>query len=513
MDFRQKSSPTPADGAVPDLGALSSAELIHLQALLEARESFAAFRRFLFPKLRRGWFQRELAQVLQEFYEALVAGERPKLIISAPPQHGKSRIVVEFLAWLCGRHPDMRTIYASYSDRLGVRANLTLQRTFLMPRYREVFPGFDVVVTKAALPDGSPAPQRTQTIIEFPGREGSFRNTTVLGPITGEGLDLGVIDDPLKGRKEANSTTTRESTWDWLTDDFLTRFSEYAGMLVIATRWHVDDPSGRLIEHYGAGVRVVNFKAIATEDEEHRAAGEALFPELKSIEFLEERRAVLADFEAVYQGEPTIKGGNIIKGEWFGRYSIAPILKYRKIYADTAQKTDERNDYSVFQCWGLGEDGRAYLLDQLRGKWIGGVLKTRAVEFWTKHAAVKEERRFGRLRKMLVEDKSSGTGLIQELQNPPPPLPGGPAPVVVPVAGIQRDRDRYTRCQDVLGYIQSGYVMLPAHAEFVSDLVAEAEAFTADDSHAHDDQLDPLFDAIEDMLAKPSPADRLARGL
>ena len=80
---------------------------------------------------------------------------------------------------------------------------------------------------------------------------GYFRNTTVLGSITGEALDLAVIDDPIKGRAEASSEVKREKTWNWMTDDVLSRFSENAGLIMIMTRWHVDDPAGRLIEHFG----------------------------------------------------------------------------------------------------------------------------------------------------------------------------------------------------------------------------------------------------------------------
>ena len=76
----------------------------------------------------------------------------------------------------------------------------------------------------------------------------SFRNTTVNGQVTGKGLDFGFIDDPIKGRKEANSMTVRDATWNWLTDDFFTRFSDHAALLMTLTRWHLDDPAGRFLE-------------------------------------------------------------------------------------------------------------------------------------------------------------------------------------------------------------------------------------------------------------------------
>ena len=463
-------------------------------AVAEARESFWAYRRYMNPKMKCGWWQREVSRELQRFYDDMVAGLRPKLVLEAPPQHGKSRMVVEFISWVAGRNPDLRVIYASFSEWLGVRANKNLQRIYASNRFQRIFPDTQTSLTAAPSNETSLA-VRTQAVIEYVGRDGSFRNTTVRGAINGEALDLGVIDDPIKGREEANSTTIRDKTWDWLTDDFLSRFSEDAGLLAILTRWHIDDPIGRLKAEIGDKLRVVSYRAIAVVDEAHRKEGEALFPEHKSLQFLLDRKAVMANvsWEALYQQNPQIVGGELIKGVWFGYYTQLPRIKRRAIYADTAQKTAERNDYSVFQCWGKGEDGKIYLLDQIRGKWEAPELKRRAIAFWQKHKAI-EPHKMGSLRSFNVEDKASGTGLIQELR-----FPG-----LLPVSPIERTKDKYTRVLDVLGYIEAGLVMLPAEAPFTSDFVAECEAFTADDSHLHDDQVDPMIDAIQDMLADNS---------
>lgn len=477
--------------------------LLQELAIREARQSFWAFRQYLHPKMKLGWWQREVCRELQRFQEDMVAGRRPKLVIEAPPQHGKSRMVVEFLAWLAGRDPDLRVIYASYSERLGVRANMNLQRIYAMPRYQMVFPSTRTSQTSFGTPDMAPA-LLTQSLIEYVGREGSFRNTTVRGAINGEGLELGVIDDPFKGHEEAGSSTIRDKTWNWFTDDFLTRFSENAGLLLILTRWHVDDLIGRMRDEGVTELRAVSYPAVAVRDEPYRKEGEALFPEHKSLEFLLSRKAILAtaSWEALYQQCPQVVGGEIIKGKWFGRYTVLPRLKYRVMFADTAQKTGERNDYSVFQVWGKAEDGKIYLVDQIRGKWEAPELKRRAVEFWGKHRG-HDEARFGRLRNLMVEDKASGTGLIQELR-----YPAG-----IPVRPIERVKDKYTRVYDAVGYIESGHVMLPEAAAFTSDFIAECEAFTGNDSHLHDDQVDPLVDAIAEMLAKRNPGEILARSL
>ena len=116
---------------------------------------------------------------------------------------------------------------------------------------------------------------------EFPG---SFRNTTVIGAVTGLQLDLGVIDDPVKGRHEVSSRAIRNRTWEWFTDDFLSRFAADAGLLVIMTRWHIDDLLGRALEKF-PDFQVLRYPAIAEDDEPHRKKGEALFPQFKPLEF------------------------------------------------------------------------------------------------------------------------------------------------------------------------------------------------------------------------------------
>jgi len=466
-------------------------DLLEQLAIEEARESFWAYRRLLNPTMKLGWWQRTVARALQTFAEELLAGKAPYLVVEAPPQHGKSKMITELVTWVAGKNPDLQTIYTSFSDRLGVRANLLCQRIYDSPRFQKVFPETRITA-QGALAVGHMA-VRNRELIEYAGRDGYFRNTTVRGAITGESLDLGVIDDPIKGRDEARSQTNRDNVWDWLTDDFFTRFSDTAGLLCILTRWHVDDPIGRLKKKMGSAVKVISYPAIATQDERYRKAGEALFPEHKSLAFLEERRRLMArvNWEALYQQNPQIEGGEIIKGAWFSYYTVAPKLRYRAIYGDTAQKTAERNDYSVFECWGHGEDGKAYLLDLIRGKWESPDLKRNAILFWNKHKAQDPER-YGALRKLKVEDKVSGTGLIQDIRKEGK----------IPVEGIERTKDKYTRVLDGVGYIESGYVCVPLEAPWVSEFVAECEDFTANDSHQYDDQVDPMMDAIKDMLAQ-----------
>ena len=189
-------------------------------------------------------------------------------------------------------------------------------------------------------------------------------------------------------------------------------------------------------------------------------------------------------FKHIYLGQPRRTSETvIIRTEWFKYYTIEPIFEYRFITGDTAQKTKEANDYSVFCCWGVTKEKRLYLIDLIRGKWEAPELETQAIAFWNKHS-VNED---AHVRIFYIEDKVSGTGLIQSLVKK-----GG-----IPIEAVQRNRDKFTRCMDILGYIQSGYVFLPADAWFVSDFLTECDGFTSNDQHEFDDQVDNLMDACE----------------
>ena len=143
-----------------------------------------------------------------------------------------------FHCWVSGRDPNLKTIFASFSDDLGTRANKDLQRMFDNDYYKMLFP-------KTKLAKRGETWLRNTNILEFAGHSGSFRNVTVEGAINGMELNLGVIDDPHKGRNEAVSKSNRDRVWNWFTDDWMARFAENSALLVIATRWHIDDLIGR----------------------------------------------------------------------------------------------------------------------------------------------------------------------------------------------------------------------------------------------------------------------------
>jgi hypothetical protein len=237
--------------------------LSHLKGQ-EAKVCFWAFRRYTRPGMKVGWWQYEVANGFQRFYHCLKKGERPKLALMAPPQHGKTVQVTDFIAWVAGKEPDLKTIFASYSDELGADVNKALQRIMTSERYVSMF--------GVRLGESGSRWVRNSNTLEYPYHSGSFYNTTVGGQITGKGLDLGLVDDPVKGRAEATSKTVRDKVWQWFTDDFLTRFSDSAGLLMIMTRWHLDDPIGRLIERF-PDAKILRYSAIAEEDERKQEQG------------------------------------------------------------------------------------------------------------------------------------------------------------------------------------------------------------------------------------------------
>ena len=353
-------------------------DLIEALAVARARTSFWAFRCYMNPKMKKGWWQRKIAEELQVFYEDIVAGKRPKLVIQAPPQHGKSVIIIDFLAWVAGQNPDLKTIFASFSDRLGVRANRFLQRIYDSAKYRRIFPN-----TRIDAQGGSWV--RNREMLEYIDHVGYFRNTTVRGSVTGESLDLGVIDDPIKGRAEANSPSVRDGAWEWLTDDFLTRFSDEGALLIILTRWHVDDPVGRLLAE-DPEVRVVTYPAIAIEDEEFRKVGDPLFPEHKSLEFLLARKAILSEssWESLYQQSPFIRSGGMFPIDKFvivDTFDPTEVLKSIRYWDKAGTKDGDGAETAGVLLHKL-RDGTFLVEHLVHGRWAA-LEREKHIKTWT----------------------------------------------------------------------------------------------------------------------------------
>lgn len=455
-----------------------------------ARRSLLDFILYINPEYIVSEFAQELCAALDQFFIDQQAGLRPVLVVQAPPQHGKSDIVSRYApAYLFGQAPDLSIGGLSYSKDLATDMNRDVQRIMLSPEYHRLFPGASLSAKRAVTVDVEA--KRNSDVFEIVGRKGRYIGQGVGGPLTGKRLDIGIIDDPIKNAQEALSQTVKDGIWNWYITTFLTRLSKNSGQIIMATSWATDDLSGRILK-INAKAKHLKFVAVNMPGEKgydpSRREG-ALVPDLHPLDKLLETKAVMSDYfwSAMYQQSPIALGGNMFKTDEFRFYDVLPKLKWRAVFGDTALKTKEQNDYSVFQAWGESMEGQAVFIDQIRGKWEAPELLTQARAFWAKHKADGT----GVLRSFNVEDKASGTGLIQTLKGEG-----------IPILGIQRSVDKITRAMDAIPLIQSGNVLLPRNAPWLSDYLSEFAAFP---KGANDDQVDPTMDAINAIL---SPAKR-----
>lgn len=343
-------------------------KLEDIQAEL-ARRNLRDFIEYTFPKYDFGWFNEELAETLTQFVQDVVDGKQPRLMIFAPPRSGKSEQVSRRLpAWALGKHPYLNIIASSYSADLANKMSKDVQKIMIDEPYIEVF--------GEKLPPKGGDLKRTQEEFDIIGDDGGYRGAGVGVGITGMGADIGIIDDPIKDAKEANSKTVRDAVWDWYTSTFYTRLSPNSGILLCMTRWHEDDLAGRLLkameEDDGDKWTVIDYPAIAEVDEKHRKKGEALQPSRYPLERLTAIKKTVGTrvWNALYQGKPTSKEGDIFKTEMLHVVDAIPAgVIIEQVRAWDFAATKGGGDYTVGVLMGKGSDGRYYILDVVRGQY------------------------------------------------------------------------------------------------------------------------------------------------
>jgi predicted phage terminase large subunit-like protein len=175
-----------------------------------------------------------------------------------------------------------------------------------------------------------------------------------------------LIDDPLKDREEADSTTTRNRVWDWYTSTAYTRLMPGGAIVLIQTRWHEDDLAGRLLTAQartgGDKWDVLELKAISDE-------GDALWPEWYPVPELERIRSVIGprDWSALYQQSPIPDGKSEFRRDWLRWYQNALSGEGMNVYilVDPAGEKKKTSDRTAMWVVGLNNDGNYYLLDFL----------------------------------------------------------------------------------------------------------------------------------------------------
>ena len=333
------------------------------------------------------------------------------------------------------------------------------------------------------------SPQR-QAVPEFETTaQGCRLATSVGGVLTGRGADIIIIDDPLKP-EEALSQAQRQAANEWFDHTRYSRLNDKrkGAIVLIMHRLHEDDLVGHVLAQ--EPWEVVRFPAIAEDDETHmieaplesrcvtRAHGEALHPEREPLAMLEQIRGTIGEynFAGQYQQAPTPQGGGLVKAVWFRNYAPneRPGEFDRVVQSwDTANKASELSDFSVCTSWGIkGKD--LYLLHVLR----------RRMEYPELKRAVRDQRDAFGASVVLIEDKASGTQLIQELI----------ADGLHAVTRYQPQADKIMRMHAQTAMIENGFVHLPKEAAWLADYLHELTAFP---KGKHDDQVDSTAQMLD----------------
>jgi predicted phage terminase large subunit-like protein len=408
--------------------------------------------------------------------ERVRSGACTRLAIALPPRHLKSHMVsIAFVAFVLGHDPTRQIICASYAQDLAEKLARDCRALMGSGFYRAAF---DVELA---------ADQKA--VADFATTRGGFRLATSIGGVlTGRGADLIVIDDPLKA-EEAWSDARRGAVNEWFDTSLLSRLNDKSrgAIVVVMQRLHEDDLIGHVTSK--GGWELLSFPAIAEEDASFaiespygprqftRKTGDILHPARESADTLGRLKSQMgqAAFLAQYQQAPCPREGVMVKTKWFPRYEPHELPRgfdERILSCDTANKASELSDYSVFTMWGVKD----------RHLWLLGVLRRR-MEYFELKRTLKDMIAQYRASVVLIEDRASGTQLIQELKRDN----------VTGVTPCQPAGDKLMRLWAQCATIEQGFVHLPREAPWLDDYLRELTSFP---NSKHDDQVDSTTQAI-----------------
>ena len=468
----------------------------HLLKCQQATESFEHFVRLVEPDWIIPDFQLEIMDTLQAMEERKFGTYC--LSLNLPPRHNKSTLCsILYPLWFLARNPKRKVMAISYSDD-PVKDFAKGIRSYRNDGFfKQAFPKFELQPEATALCDWHTK------------ERGRYFAAGIDGASSGKPANLLIIDDPFKNRKEAFSAKIRDNVWDAWENNLRTRREpEVNGahwlVIIIMTRWHEDDLIGRLKEKgqwIKEGWKEIKYEAIREVESEPirrcdlpptdrdfvtreqytmltesqrkvtRMEEVALWP---ATHPLEEHKITQEDspevFEALYQQNPTMKGGNVIKTAFFQRYSIQPQYEeFQKLIvtADTAFKDTEGSDYSAILTAGILPNGDIYFLDMIREKLEFPDLLRRMSQVST-HLSGKG------LKGIYVEEKSSGISLIQTMRRWK-----RDGKISAPVIPYKVDVNKLARVNSVKDLIDGMCVYIPENdlREWVEDFVKECARF------------------------------------
>jgi predicted phage terminase large subunit-like protein len=430
--------------------------------------------------LATNWHLEVIAAKLMEVRQ----GRIRRLIINLPPRHLKSLLAsIAFPAWCLGHDPSAQILCVSYAQDLADKLARDCRSIMMSQWYRQIFR------TRLAA--------HRQAVQEFITTAQGYRLATSNGGVlTGRGADIILIDDPLKP-EEGLSDAQRQAANNWYDHTLYSRQNDKrsGAIVLIMQRLHQDDLVGHALAQ--EPWEVVRFPAIAEADEVHqietiwgprrftRRHGEALHPEREPLETLDRIRRTVGEynFAGQYQQTPAPLGGGLVKEDWFKRYAAneRPGHFDRIVQSwDTANKATELSDFSVCTTWGV-RGKNLFLLNVLRKR----------LEYPALKRAVREQQSLFNANVALIEDKASGTQLIQEL-------------IADGCHGVTRYKpecDKIMRLHAQTAIIENGFVHLPDAAPWLAEYLHEMTVFP---KGKHDDQVDSTAQFL-DWFKTPMP--------
>lgn len=426
------------------------------------RRYFRQFLRAFTPELT--WEFPHLVHIQKELEDALeraVAGQNQRLMIFCPPRHGKSEMcTVRFPAYCLHKRPYWKVIIGANNDK---------KATDFTRKMRNV-----CRIAKMNLSEDKAAAGEWETL-----QGGAILSAGMQTGVPGRGANVLIIDDPVRNRAEANSKLISDKILDEFHDSFMTRLHQPNIVIIILTRWSELDLAGRLLIDEPGNWRVICLPAIAEKNDIlGRGLGEPLCPDLIPLEhMLHFRDNRPTTFESLYQQNPSIAAGNLVRREWFKYYDVLPDDIYRTVFSvDTAFKEKTTNDYSVILDWKQSPSS-GYLYDVERERMTFPRLRDRLISI--------SARELPDL--ILVEDKASGISLIQDLQNS----------TMLPIVPVKADISKTARGHQATGQYESGNIYHRRGAIWLPDYEHELLSFP---NAAHDDQFDATMHFINNAM-------------
>lgn len=323
----------------------------------EARRHILDFTLYTKPDYQVSWHH----EVLCDAVDAFAAKKLKRLIISIPPQNGKTEIASRrFPAFKLGQDPDTKIIACSYSADLAFSNNRDVQMIIDSPAYHSLFPNTRLNSSNVRTTSQG-SYRRTSDIFDIVGHKGVYRAAGVGGGITGLGMDFGIIDDPYKNREEAESPTIRKKVYDWYTDVFYTRQGKDASILLIMTRWHKGDLVGQLTNfeqnnEYGDDWEVITLPALSEETlspyDRRTGPDQPLWPEKYSLEFLLKTKNLVPVYTwlSLYQQRPVAISGNLVNEADFKFCSLDTSIFNSHTLHSAVLVLSETIKYTLGQC-------------------------------------------------------------------------------------------------------------------------------------------------------------------